>query len=101
MKIGGLDFGGPYGEGQLSDSPGVYAVLDIRGGGASYACIDVGESDKVATRVSGHDRKPCWFRNTLGRRAFAVLYMDGYNSDYRKLIEQDVRRSVSPPCGVS
>lgn len=100
MRIGGRDFEGPYGEGQLSDSPGVYAVLDIRGGGAPYACIDVGESDKVATRVNGHDRKPCWSQHTLGRRAFAVLYT-GSNSDYRKLIEQDVRRSVSPPCGVS
>lgn len=99
MRIGGWDFEEPCDANDLRDNPGVYAVLDIRDAGASYACIDVGESDRVATRVNGHDRKQCWFRNTLGRRAFAVLYTAGHDDSHRRRIEQDVRLSTSPPCG--
>lgn len=101
MEIGGYDFEGPYGENGLADRPGVYAVLDMDSNGAPRSCIDVGESGAVATRIANHDREQCWIRNTEGRRAFAVLYTDGTDDDYRKTIEGQVRLSVSPPCGES
>ena len=100
MEIGGYDFEGPYGESKLAGLPGVYVVLDVNNDG-SYSCIDVGESGKVDTRIANHDREQCWIRNTEGRRAFAVLYTDGTDDDYRKTIEGQVRLSVSPPCGES
>ena len=99
LRIGGWDFEEPCSASGLRDAPGVYAVLDIRDAGASYACIDVGESDQVATRVNSHGREQCWSRNTTGRRAFAVLYTVGHDDGRRRQIEQDVRRSMSPPCG--
>ena len=100
LRLGNWNFEGPYTTSRLADRPGVYAVLDVHNNGASYTCIDVGESDEVATRVGNHRRTGCWKRHTRGQRAFAVLYTDGCNDDYRRLVEQDVRRSVSPPCGV-
>ena len=97
MKIGRWDFEGPYDENQLADRPGIYVVLDKNSGGSSYSCIDVGESDEVATRIWNHDRKQCWTRNTDGLRVFAVLYTD--DDDDRRKIERRVRELTSPPCG--
>lgn len=99
MRIGRWIFEGPYGESGLADLPGVYVVLDVNGDGSSYTCIDVGESDKVATRVGNHGRAQCWSRNTRGRLAFAVLYTGTHGDDYRRGIERDVRDASFPPCG--
>ena len=101
MRIGGREFEGPYGESELDDRPGVYAVLDVDRNGTPRKCIDVGESGEVATRIASHDRKQCWTRNTEGQRAFAVLYTDGTDDDYRRTVEGQVRLSVSPLCGES
>lgn len=97
MEIGTWNFGGPYSSGHLRDEPGVYVVLDIYNGTTVY--IDVGETSKVATRVSGHEREECWKLHIRGRRAFAVLYTDNHSVNYRKQIEQDVRLLTYPVCG--
>lgn len=97
LEIATWDFEGPYSAGQLRDEPGVYVVLDAYNG--ATLCVDVGESSKVASRVSGHDREECWKSQIRGRRAFAVLYTNDHGADYRKRIEQNVRLLTSPPCG--
>ena len=99
MRIGGWNFEGPYHAGRLADRPGVYVVLDVDSGGSAYSCVDVGESAEVAARVGSHDRERCWTRHIRGRRAFAVMYTDGRDDDYRRRIEQSVRAATSPPCG--
>ena len=71
----------------------------MNGDGTLRSYIDVGESDKVATRIANHNRKQCWKKNSQGRRAFAVLYTDNDAYGYRRCIERDVRDSTSPPCG--
>ena len=99
LWIAGWDFEGPYPASSLADRPGAYAVLDVLSDGSIRNCIDVGESAEVATRVGSHDRERCWAQHTSGRRAFAVLYTDGRDDDYRSHIEQSVRASTFPPCG--
>ena len=101
MLIGGWNFEATYDESDLADRPGVYVVLDVNSDGSICSYIDVGESDKVATRIANHDRKRCWTRNIRGVRAFAVLYTDDDDNDDRRGIEQSVRNAVSPPCGAS
>ena len=38
--------------------PGVYVIS------TSQKWIDVGETDKLASRLANHERKPCWERNS-------------------------------------
>ena len=53
MRIAGLHFEGPHAAvGYLLDEPGVYAVLDRPRDGLRYRVIDVGESDRVRSRVA-------------------------------------------------
>lgn len=101
MRIDGIDFDGPCGQHELRDEPGVYIVLDKfddRYGGTMLYCIDVGESDKVYSRVGSHDRRACWDINKQGALAFAVHYTRG-DDDARRRTEQRVRGHMSPPCG--
>lgn len=101
MRIYGIDFDGPCVQHELRDEPGVYIVLDKfddRHGRTMLYCIDVGESDKVYSRVDSHDRRACWNINKQGALAFAVRYTGG-NGDDRRQTEQVVRDFLSPPCG--
>ena len=101
MKIAGMDFVGPSGLHDLRDEPGVYIVLDKfddRYGRTMLYCIDVGESDRVYSRVGSHDRRACWDTDSQGALAFAVHYTSG-GGDARRRTEQEVRAYLSPPCG--
>lgn len=99
LNLGGYALEGPCGQGDLANRPGVYVVLDTDTYNQITGYIDVGESDLVRARVDSHDRVQCWNKNTSGTRAFAVMYTENFGEDYRRSIEQNLRDSLSPPCG--
>jgi len=98
VKIQGYNFEGPFTKvGDLEDRSGVYAILDRRNDGLYV--VDVGESSEVKTRISNHDRKPCWSNSSKGKLAVAVRYTPGLQQSGRKSIEQDIRGEYHPSCG--
>ena len=70
---------------------GVYAILDRK-----LAVIDIGESASVKTRVTNHDRQPCWEKNRVN--LVAVLYVP--SAKQRLDIEQELSLAFKPVCGV-
>lgn len=99
IAIGRYRFDGPvYDKALLKDAAGVYAVLDDRGG--TFAVLDVGESEQIRSRLQNHDRESCWWSNRRGRLCYAALYMPGSTTHQRCLIEQELRGSFAPACGV-
>lgn len=100
MKNGTWYLDGPCSASQLCDEPGVCLVPNILNNTRPHACIDTGESERVATRVSDHERKPGWIRNAHGRCAFAILYTDDEDGGVRRRrIERKARRLASLPRG--
>ena len=97
-----MHFEGPYAAvGYLLDESGVYAVLDRPRDELRYRVIDIGESDRIRSRVAYHDRRWCWDLHAKGRRAFAALYVnDSDGGRQRRRIEQYIRKSGTIPCGV-
>jgi len=74
---------------------GVHAIIDCRSD-AKYL-IDVGESGNLQERLNSHEREQCWKRHCLGPFKVAVLYA---NRARRKMIADDIRARLNPPCGV-
>ena len=100
ITIGRYRFEGPiYNKGSLKSAPGVYSVLDDRGG-QKFTVLDVGESEQIRTRIENHEREDCWLRNRLGRICYAALYMPGSTKRQRMEIEEELRRRLEPACGV-
>lgn len=100
VNIGRYRFDGPvYNTASLKDAAGVYAVLDDRGD-QNFEVLDVGESERVRTRIENHDRADCWQNNLRGRICYAVLYLPGSTKHQRRVIEEELRRQFSPACGV-
>lgn len=98
VKIKDYEFEGPYANvDSLEDRSGVYAILDRRNDGLYV--VDVGESSEVKTRVSNHDRKPCWSNSSKGKLEVAVRYTPGLQQPGRKSIEQNIRDDYHPSCG--
>ena len=65
MKVGKYEFEGPYSsKDDLNDESGVYAIHCRRDD--KYYLIDIGESDKVKSRIKNHEREDCWKRNCTG-----------------------------------
>lgn len=98
LQVRGYQFAGPYplqATWQLQNASGVYLILTQNGG--PYTVIDVGESADVRTRVTNHDREDSWRRNETNGLYVAVLYCDQWQT---MQIEQELRRSFRPVCGV-
>ena len=98
VLIGNYTFCGVYrSTDDLDNYPGVYAILNEKGG--KIYIIDVGESTKVQTSIRDHDRKHCWDENRNGALAFAVYWTSNRDQQERKAIEQEIRGQYSVPCG--
>ncbi len=98
LRVGEYTFEGPYTSTEsLRDSSGVYLVLC--NSGEKYHPIDVGESERVRSRVENHDRKPCWSRNCSSTLVVAVLYTPDKDEAGRRRIEQEIRGMYNFPCG--
>jgi hypothetical protein len=88
-------FEGPYEIGKkIVDRASVYVILDV-----SNNVVDVGQSGETGTRLSNHDRKPCWDR--YGGKWFAVKWMpsENYSREDREELEHKIRNFYNPPCG--
>ena len=97
IQLGSYAFEGPLRDSaSLADLSGVYAVLGINSGDASWRVLDAGESANVRDRVSCHDRSPCWARQGKREIAYAAHYA---NEASRMRIEQELRSHFNPPCG--
>jgi hypothetical protein len=98
INIGNYQFEGPYtSTASLEDRSGVYAILDQRAD--DNYLLDCGESATVKTRVEGHDRQPCWNRNSSGTLNVAVFYTPNLQQSGRMAVEQAIRKAFNPTCG--
>lgn len=97
MQIGRYNVEGPFSsEDSLKDISGVYAILGRNSKNENWTVVDVGESAKVKTRISNHDRKSCWKKQNFSILNVAVLYT---NKITREQIEIEWRNEYNPPCG--
>lgn len=81
----------------LDESPGIYAVITVKGNNASL--VDVGESENLKSRILKHDRVNCWGKYENDGLAVAVHYMDEARETERIEIERTIREQYQPPCG--
>lgn len=91
-------FQGPFAyTSQLLDQSGVYAITTpLRDG--SHFVLDIGESHKVRTRIANHDRAGQWnLAANNGPIYCSVLYC---NELTRMQLEDHLRDSFNPPCGI-
>ena len=96
-KIGQYQFQGPYtSKLSLQDRSGVYAILDLKRDG-TFSVLDIGESERIKTRVRNHDRERCWKQKKTGRVVFAAMYC---TQSQRLRAEKILRRLYSPACGI-
>lgn len=93
VKIQNYDFQGPFSlNTSLNEVSGVYIVY------TSQNWLDVGETDKLGTRIGSHERKPEWFRYANGQPIW-LAFLGISNSVQRLRIESELRNSLSPLCG--
>ncbi len=97
IQIGKYNAEGPFlNENQLKDVSGVYIVLGRSSQGENWNVVDVGESGTVRSRVSNHDRAPCWKRQGHSTLSVAPIYT---GEAERMRIEKELRAQYNPPCG--
>jgi len=95
VKISGYDFEGPWILGtNFNDVPGIYAVY------TSQSWLDVGETDKLGTRINNnnHERKPAWVRNANGL-PINIAFLGVSDAQQRLQIESSLRTILQPICG--
>lgn len=95
MQILNYNFEGPWPLGQIfNDVPGIYVVY------TSLNWLDVGETDKLGSRINGenHDRKPQWILNST-RLPINIAFLRVPDSKTRLLIESQLRNYLCPLCG--
>jgi len=97
LNILSYQFGGPFHEAStnFNEVACVYVILDSFRDKLYY--IDVGETDKLKTRLATHERRECWERNSNGDIYVAVYRED--NTDRRLRIEREIREAFKFPCG--
>jgi len=94
MIIGGYIFDGPYSiDTNFNEVAGVYVIFTL-----SNSWLDVGETDKLKSRVANHERKPCW-KNHAGGNQIKLAFLHEKNQNRRLEIESALRSSLNPPCG--
>lgn len=76
----------------FNDVPGVYVISTSR------KWIDVGETDKLGTRLANHERKPCWKRNSDNLTLWVNFRRIG-NQQERLDLEAKLRSGLRPVCG--
>jgi predicted GIY-YIG superfamily endonuclease len=96
ININGYSFEGPYplATTSFNEVAGIYLISDVD---KNY--IDVGETDKLQTRMSSHERKDCWKRNAA--RLVNVWFHHDTNKNSRLLKEKRIRDSHPFRCGLA
>jgi hypothetical protein len=93
VKIQNYNFQGPFSiNAKFNEVTGVYVIY------TNQNWIDVGETDRLATRIDSHERKPEWLRNANGLPIWlAFLGISGFQQ--RLQIESELRNYLCPLCG--
>jgi len=98
ITVGDHTFNGPYENPErLSPRAGIYAIHDRREN--RYIIIDVGETHDIRDRVSRHERRPCWERESTGTLTYSELLTPNLRQSGRKEIEQQIRERYHVLCG--
>jgi hypothetical protein len=74
---------------------GVYLVYDD----ATLEVLDVGESKTVGRRIRTHERRSCWTARAQGDVRVGVVWTPHAKKRGRRIIEEQLRESLDPPCG--
>lgn len=98
---GKYDAEGPYtSTDKLQDRSGVYTILTRAKSTDKWTVIDAGESSGLKSRIENHDREGCWGRHNKGTVAVAPYYTPSKQQAGRRAIEQEIRDTYNPACGV-
>jgi predicted GIY-YIG superfamily endonuclease len=95
INVNGYQFEGPYHEAStnFNEVAVVYIILDVNNNP-----IDVGETDKLKTRLATHERRDCWERNCGKNNIYVAVYKE--DSQERRLrVEKEIRNFYRFPCG--
>jgi len=93
VRIGNYDFEGSYRlESSFNEVPGVYVIYTTKN------WLDVGETDKLGSRMSNHERKQEWYKYANGLQIW-LAFLEVSNSQLRLLIESELRSLLRPLCG--
>lgn len=98
MQIAGYEFEQPYvlRTTRFNDVAAVYIIYAVLNG--KTVCLDVGETDKLGERISNHERKDCWEKNSSGSEIYVGVIQSP--SEYqRRNIESELRTKLLPICG--
>jgi hypothetical protein len=91
--INGIEFESyPLDTTKFRDVPGVYVIS------TAQKWIDVGETDKLGTRLANHERIPCWRQNS---NLFTLwVNFRRIDSQQERLdLEAELRQKLNPTCG--
>lgn len=96
ISILGYQFEGPYHEAttNFNEVAAIYVVLD-----ENYSKVDVGETDKLKSRLIGHERRSCWERNCGSEDNIYIASRVEDNIERRLRIEKEIRSYFNFPCG--
>lgn len=93
MTILGLEFESYLLEStDFNDVPGVYVIT------TSEKWIDVGETNKLSSRLGSHERRPCWSRNAEALKLW-VNFRRIENEQDRLTLEAKIRLEFNFTCG--
>lgn len=76
----------------FNEVAGVYVIS------TSQKWIDVGETDKLGSRLASHERRSCWSRNSNNQTLY-VNFKQINNQQERIDFESQLRQSLNPTCG--
>lgn len=97
IMISNYPFEGPFtSTDYIANKSGVYVILGNNGGN-QWDVIDVGESGGLCARISNHDRGSQWRSCGYSVVGAAVFYCNEHD---RMILEQHLRQTYNPPCGV-
>lgn len=94
QNIGGYPFeiGYPLDTTTFNNIGAVYVIY------TSSRFLDVGESGELGNRITGHDRKFEWRRNSNNEPIFVAVHQEG-DQTVRLAIESNLRNTLNPICG--
>lgn len=93
-NIGGYQFeqGYPLITTTFNDIAAVYVIY------TNQLWLDIGETDQLETRISEHERRPCWQRNAGTLPVYVAVHPEA-NQQTRLLVESYLRSQLKPTCG--
>ena len=82
----------------LKSEAGVYVIWEFCAPD-QWRVLDVGESDRVQSRLRNHEREEQWSRACMGTLYFSATYTPDLTPEQRKALEHQIRLTEKPCCG--